>query len=110
MMEGRRGGATHGAGSEPPPRDGKHVGGSEGAKHGDGGEEGGLAGQVVYLVWQDGRWVGLEFLFYFPPSDSLGHGHTWKEDLRRERNGTEGKGREAGARLTHVKVSDVHVP
>jgi hypothetical protein len=103
MMEGRRRGATHGAGSEPPPRDGKHVGGSEGAKHGDG-EEGGLAGRVVYLVCLDGRWVGLEFLFYFPPSDSLGHGHTWKEDFRRE-----GKGREAGARLTHVQVSDVHV-
>jgi hypothetical protein len=45
MMEGRRGGATHGARSKPPPCDGKHVGGSEGAKHWDG-EEGGLVGQI----------------------------------------------------------------
>jgi hypothetical protein len=61
MMEGRTrrgggGGATHGSGSEPPPRGGKHDGGSEGAKHGDGEEEArrgraqGLAGRVVYLV------------------------------------------------------------
>jgi hypothetical protein len=45
-------------------RDGKHVGGSGGAKHEDG-EEGGFggSGRVVYLVWQDGRWVGGKNLY-----------------------------------------------
>jgi hypothetical protein len=61
MMEGRRGGATHGAGSKPRRQACWRIGGSQARGRGGGGFGG--SGRVVYLVWQDGRWVGGKNLY-----------------------------------------------